>query len=121
VAKTILVVDDNPIIRRLICQLLDLGKDYNIYEEATNGQEGIELAQRYHPDLIILDLSMPTLNGLDAAKELKKIMPEVPIILFTQFPDLGRHLPRTDLPVDRIISKSDSHALVKQIRSMLPV
>ena len=119
--KTTLLVDDNPIIRKLLSQLLESGEDYDICAQAADGKEGIDLAQRYRPDLIILDLSMPVLNGLEAAKGLKKILPEVPMILFTQYPDLGKHLRRTDLPVDQIISKSDSQTLVKQIKSILPV
>jgi CheY-like chemotaxis protein len=119
--KTILLVDDNPKIRKLLSRLLEAGPDYDICAQAADGEEGIDLAQKYHPDLIILDLSMPVLNGLDAAKRLKKILPEVPIILFTQYPDLGKHLRRTDLPVDQVVSKSDSQALVRQIRSILPV
>jgi CheY-like chemotaxis protein len=120
-AKTILLVDDNPIIRKLVSQLLESGEDYVVCAQAVDGQEGIDLAQKYHPNLIILDLSMPVLNGLDAARGLKNILPEVPIILFTQYPDLGKHLRRTDLPVDRIVSKLDSEALVREVRSILSI
>ena len=70
-AKTILLVDDNPIIRKLVSQLLESGEDYVVCAQAVDGQEGIDLAQKYHPNLIILDLSMPVLNGLDAARGLK--------------------------------------------------
>lgn len=118
-AKTILLVDDNPIIRNLMSHLLKSETDCQFCAQAADGQEGIDLAQKYHPNLIILDLSMPVLNGLDAAIGLKKILPEIPIILFTQYPDLAKHLRRTDLPVDQIVSKSDSAALVKQVRSIL--
>jgi len=120
-AKTILLVDDNPIVRKLLSRLLESGEEYVVCAQAADGQAGIDLAQKYHPDLIILDLSMPVLNGLDAAKGLKKILPEVPIILFTQYPDLGKHLRRIDLPVDRIVSKSDSEALVSEVRSILSI
>jgi len=120
-AKTILLVDDNPEVLGLLSRLLEAGKGYDICAQAVNGQEGIDLAQKFRPDLIILDLSMPVVTGMDAAKELKKILPEVPIILFTVFPDLGRYLQRkTELPVDRIVSKSDSHALLEQVKSILP-
>lgn len=121
VPKTILIVDDNPKILRVLGQLIEAGGHYDICAQANDGQEGIDLARRYHPDLIILDLSMPGLTGLEAAKELKKIMPEIPIILFTQYPDLGKHLRKnTELPVDGVVSKSDGFALLAQIRSILP-
>jgi DNA-binding NarL/FixJ family response regulator len=83
-AKRILVADDSPLIRKMLCQLFEREDDYDMCAEAANGQEAIELALKHRPDLIILDFAMPILNGLHAARKLKKIMPEVPIILFTQ-------------------------------------
>jgi DNA-binding NarL/FixJ family response regulator len=88
-AKTILIADDNPMIRKMLCQLFEREDDYDICAEATNGQEAIDLALKHRPDLIILDMSMPVLNGMEATKELKKIMPDVPIILFTQHENMG--------------------------------
>jgi CheY-like chemotaxis protein len=63
---------------------------------------------------------MPVLNGSGAAKELKKIMPEVPIILFTQYAHLSSHLQPNDLPVDRIVSKSDVKELMRHVKSFVP-
>ena len=78
--SAVLVADDNALIRRTLCKLFEREEDYEIFAEATNGQEAIDLALKYRPDLIILDWAMPVLNGLNAARELKKMMPEVPII-----------------------------------------
>jgi YesN/AraC family two-component response regulator len=50
--------------------------------EAENGREAIEKAQQSHPDLIVLDLSMPVMNGLDAARVLKRLMPTLPLIMY---------------------------------------
>jgi len=119
--KTVLVADDNPIIRRMLCRIFEVEKDYNLCAEATNGQEAIDLALKHRPELIILDLSMPVLNGIDAARELKKIMPRVPIILFTQYADLSNILSRSDLQVDRIVSKGNATELMGHIKSLLPV
>ena len=77
-AKRILVADDNPMIRKTLCSLFKIEEDYDICGEAENGLEAIELALHHRPDLIILDLAMPVLNGLEAARELKKIMPGDP-------------------------------------------
>jgi YesN/AraC family two-component response regulator len=82
-AKRVLVADDNPLIRKMLCQLFEREDDYDLCAEAKNGREAIELALKHRPHLIILDWSMPGLNGLEAARELKKIMPNVSIILFT--------------------------------------
>jgi CheY-like chemotaxis protein len=98
-ARTVLVADDNPVIRKLLCRMFEAEEDYDLCAEATNGQEAIELSLKHRPELIILDFSMPILNGIEAAKELKKLMPHVPIILFTQYADLGKMLSRNELVV----------------------
>ena len=88
-ARTILVADDNPTIRKMLCRMFEIEGNYDLCTEAENGKQAVELALRHRPDLIILHLSMPVMNGLEAAHELKKLMPHVPIILFTQHVDLG--------------------------------
>jgi CheY-like chemotaxis protein len=84
--KTILVVDDNaPIRKKLAAAFLSDG--VKTCAEAENGKEAIELAERIKPDVIILDLAMPVMNGLEAAPRLRKLLPNTPIILFTQYED----------------------------------
>ena len=119
-ARAILVSDDNAIVRKMLCRLFDAEEDYEICAEATNGQEAIDLAQLHKPDLIILDLSMPVMNGLDAARELKRLRPHVPIILFTQYAEIGSRLGITNLNVDRIVSKSEASSLMGHVRSLVP-
>jgi DNA-binding NarL/FixJ family response regulator len=119
-ARTVLVADDNPLILKMLCRIFEAEEDYDICAEATNGQEAIELALKHRPELIILDLSMPVLNGMDAARELKKLMPSVPIILFTQYSDLGNTLSHDQLHVDRIVSKTNATELMGHVRSLLP-
>jgi DNA-binding NarL/FixJ family response regulator len=120
-ARTILVADDSPLMRKMLCEIFEDEKDYDICAEASNGQEAIDLALKHRPELIILDLSMPVLNGLEASRELKRIMPSVPIILFTQYADLGNGLVAAGLLVDRIVSKGDVRRLMEHIRLLIPV
>jgi CheY-like chemotaxis protein len=120
-AKTILVADDNPRIRELLGRMLETEPEYDICAEASNGQEAIDLALKRHSDLIILDISMPVLDGLAASQELKKVMPDVPIILFTEYADLSNQLSRPVLHVDRIVSKSNGKELMGQVKSLIPV
>jgi CheY-like chemotaxis protein len=120
-ARTILVADDNPDIRKMLCQIFESEEDYDICAEASNGREAIDLALKHRPELIILDLSMPVLNGLEASRELKRIMPTVPIILFSQYADLGNGLLAAGLLVDRIVSKADVRNLIEHVRSLIPV
>jgi two-component system, chemotaxis family, chemotaxis protein CheY len=84
VGKTVLIVDDNAPIRKMIAAafLLD---GFETCGEAGNGKEGIEVAKQIKPDLITLDLSMPIMNGLEAAFELRKTFPKIPMILFTMY------------------------------------
>jgi DNA-binding NarL/FixJ family response regulator len=120
-ARTILVADDNPLMRKMLCEIFGNEEDYDICAEATNGQEAIDLALKHRPELIILDLAMPVLGGLEASIELKRIMPDVPIILFSQYADLGNALLASGLLVDRIASKGDGRKLMENIRSLIPV
>lgn len=104
--KTVLIVDDNRAIRREL-ESLFLSDGFAIAGEASNGKEAIDLARKILPDLIVLDLSMPVLNGLDAAPQLKLVAPKARIILLTMyatevFPDKARHS-----GIDLILSKTE--------------
>jgi CheY-like chemotaxis protein len=120
-ARTILVADDNPLIRKMLCGLFEDEEDYDICAEATNGKEAVDLALKHRPELIILDLSMPILNGVEASRELKRIMPEVPIILFTQYAAVGNTLVSAGLRADRIVSKNNARELMTHVKSLIPV
>ena len=120
ISKRVLVADDSSVIRRMLCQLFEREEDYDICAEAENGQEAVDLALKHRPDLIILDFAMPILTGLDAARELKRIIPEVPIILFTQHAT-GITLIETDVNIDRVVSKGDPASLMGHVRSLAPV
>jgi CheY-like chemotaxis protein len=119
--KTILVADDNAMIRKLLCKIFETEEDYDICAEAINGEEAIALAKQRRPDLIILDFAMPVMNGIDAARELKRIMPNVPIILFTLHTDTIKHVVGLNSPIDLVVAKSDAINIVKHVRSLIPV
>jgi CheY-like chemotaxis protein len=104
--KTVLVVDDSPAIRKRLAAAF-LSDGFKTCAEAKDGREAIELAQQINPDVITLDLSMPRMNGLEAASELRKIFPNTPIILFTMY---GETLSKTDVSksgVSLVLSKTD--------------
>ena len=120
--KTILVADDEPVIRKALCEMFEIEGDYDICAEAVNGEEAIALAEEHRPDLVILDLSMPVMNGYDAAREIKRILPGTRIILFTLYADAvkGRVL-GSGSPVDLVVSKTDSSNMMNHVRSLIPV
>src|ERR1700721_1091594 len=82
--KRVLVADDNAVVCSFVRQLFESQPDFEISGEAENGRDAVEKAKSLKPDLIILDLSMPVMTGLDAAPLLRKLLPDTPILLFTQ-------------------------------------
>jgi DNA-binding NarL/FixJ family response regulator len=86
--RSVLIADDQEAIRRMLCFLFASQDDFEVCGEAENGQEAVEMAQVLHPDLILMDLSMPVMNGIEAACELKRLMPMTPIIVFSEFSDV---------------------------------
>ena len=83
--KKILIVDDNSLIRRTLRSLLEEQRDWVICGEAENSSDAIDEAQTLHPDLVVVDLVMPVMNGIDATRALKAVMPQVPIVRYTTF------------------------------------
>ncbi len=107
VGKTVVVVEDNATIRKMIARAF-LSDGFKTCGEADNGREGIALAKRIKPDLVTLDLSMPAMNGLEAASELRKLLPKTPIILFTMFADDLVREAATAAGINIVISKTEA-------------
>ena len=118
--KRILVADDNAMIRKSLCKIFEMEDDYDLCAEAVNGEEAIALAREHKPDLIVLDFQMPVMNGIEAAYELKRIMPEIPIILFTLHADTVTYALGPNSPIDLVVAKSDAVHIVDHIRSLIP-
>ena len=118
-AKTVLIADDSASMRLSVRMLLE-GRHTGLrIREAIDGIDAVEKAKAFRPDLILLDLAMPRLNGAEAAAVLKNDMPETPVILFTL----------TDLPIDFLcaaidvdfISKADGVSkLLERVDALLP-
>jgi DNA-binding NarL/FixJ family response regulator len=84
---SVLVVDDNSSVRKLICELFSRESDFQVCAEAENGREAVLKAREVNPDLIVTDLSMPLMNGLEETCALKKVMPDVPVIIYSAHMD----------------------------------
>lgn len=80
----VLVVEDFEPFRRSVCSILDKNLDLQIVGEASDGLEAISKAARLQPDLILLDVGLPSLNGIEAARRIRKLSPKSKIIFVTQ-------------------------------------
>jgi len=118
-AKKILIADDNPIIRKMLYRIVESQGGYDLCAEAENGFQAIALAVKHRPDLVILDMVMPVMNGIDAAREIKEILPGVPIVLFTEYADILTEPAIMKLSVDRVVSKNGGFSLLGHIRSLI--
>jgi DNA-binding NarL/FixJ family response regulator len=85
--RSVLIADDNPRIRQALCNLFENEADFDVCGEANNGREMIEKARQLEPELIVADLSMPLMNGLEAARVLNRTMPAVPVVIYTAHSD----------------------------------
>jgi DNA-binding NarL/FixJ family response regulator len=83
VSRTVLIVDDNNLVRRLLRAWLEQQSEWQICGEAENGKLAVEKVEELHPDIVILDLQMPVMNGLEAAREIKRLSPNTAMIIFT--------------------------------------
>ncbi|MGH9332988.1 MAG: response regulator [Vicinamibacteria bacterium] len=83
-----MIADDHELVRRGLSSLLSSRPGWEIIGEAKDGVEAVEMAKELRPDLILLDITMPRLNGLDAARAIREVEPEIPILILSQ------HAPR---------------------------
>jgi CheY-like chemotaxis protein len=116
---SVLIVDDNIVVRKGLVRLFADG-GFEVCGEAANGQEVIDKAQGLHPSLIVMDISMPVMNGIEAARRLRQLLPMVPIILLSDygavFPDEEAHC----LGVAAVVSKVEcSSSLLFEARALL--
>ena len=79
----ILIVDDNPILREGLKSVLSRSPNFDVVDEAADGLEAIDSVNKFHPDLVLMDLSMPRMDGLAATREIKKKWPGTKILAFT--------------------------------------
>jgi CheY-like chemotaxis protein len=120
VAKTVLIADDSASMRLSVRLLLEGRHTELVVREATDGVDAIEKAKKSRPDLILLDLAMPRLNGAETATILKEDMPETPVILFTMYTDLVADSLCAAIGVD-FISKADGVSkLLERVDALLP-
>jgi len=83
----VMIVDDHPVFRQGLRNILAAHEDLSIVGEASDGGEAVKLAQELLPDVVMMDINLPTLNGLQATRELQRLCPQVNIIMLTAYDD----------------------------------
>jgi anti-anti-sigma factor len=103
--KRILIVDDSDAVREIVRKFLERS-GYLVCGEAANGAEAITKARQSKPDLIIMDLVMPGINGIEATSVIRTTMPKVPIIAFTMYEGLAKAM-TSRLAINTVVAKPD--------------
>lgn len=118
-AQAVLIVDDSVTVRSAIRTFLEVTMQMKVCGEAADGLEAIQMASEHKPTLILMDLSMPSMNGVEAASVIKKQAPESRIVVFTLYTDaIGRAMAKA-AGVDVVVSKSEGATGL--MRALLPL
>src|SRR5580658_5189275 len=119
VPKSILIADDSVAVRTGTRRFLESQPGFKVCAEAIDGIDAVEKARHYTPDLIILDLQMPRMNGLEAARELRNMRISAPIILFTMYADAVRPRVAQAAGITAVVSKSNLSELQVHLANLL--
>jgi DNA-binding NarL/FixJ family response regulator len=103
----ILIADDHELVRRGLRSLLASRTGWNVCGEAKDGLEAVEKAKQLHPDVVLLDITMPELNGLDAARIIRRDDPAMEIVILSQHDPREMTAPALQAGAREYISKSD--------------
>ena len=115
----VLVVDDHTIVRDGICALLALAGDIQVVAEAGNGNEALKMVQDLRPDVVLMDIAMPIMGGLEATRKIVKGFPETKVLVLTQYDDKEYVFPVIEAGASGYISKTAaSSELASGIRSV---
>jgi CheY-like chemotaxis protein len=114
----ILIADDNPVVRTTLRHLLESLQACEILE-AEDGQEAVARAFELHPDLVILDLAMPRLDGLNAARKISQTLPALPIVMYTMHWSSHLEVEALKYGVRKLVSKTQSSVLVSTVQELL--
>jgi DNA-binding NarL/FixJ family response regulator len=104
----------------MLCCVLAFEADFAVCGEAENGRDAIEKAQALRSDVILMDLSMPVMNGIEATRALKTLMPTVPVIIFSDYSDVFSEEEALSAGITGLVSKSEHMSvLIDRFRALL--
>ncbi len=103
---TVLLTDDNTLIRKALRMVLTAEKDIRVIAEAQNGREAIKLVKKFRPDVVVMDIAMPLLNGFEATRQIMKLFPKTKILVLSAHSE--------DEYIDQMIAIGAAGFLIKQ-------
>jgi DNA-binding NarL/FixJ family response regulator len=115
----VLVVDDHPLVRRRMCALLASAGEIKVVGEAENGLQAISMTEKLNPDVIVMDISMPELDGIRATAEIRNLNPESRIVIVSMF--ASRELVEVALEKGAdgyLLKRSTARDLIPAVRSV---
>lgn len=116
--RRVLIADDNPAVRKTLRHLLEESGSYEV-ADAEDGQSALARAIEFHPDVIILDLAMPVMDGLSAAREISRVLPEAAILMYTMHWSSQLELEAKKCGVRMLVSKAQSTILLTAVQEIL--
>jgi DNA-binding NarL/FixJ family response regulator len=112
----ILIIDDCETTRRIL-RVIARSRDWTVCGEAESGRSGIREFQRVNPDVVLIDLAMPDINGIEAAKRMSLLNPKVPLILFTVLNAEGLQDAAQEAGISSIVSKAQAWDLIGTVEN----
>jgi len=117
--RCVLLVDDNDLMRKTLRNLFESEPEFEVVGEAEHGEEAIGKAEELKPDLIVLDLSMPGMNGLEAAPILRNKVPAVILVLVTNYASYAMAAPAREAGIHAVVPKNQAAThLMPTIRAL---
>ena len=116
---TVVVVDDTPDLRMLTRMALELDSGVRVVGEAENGREGIEVVDLHQPDVVVLDMAMPIMDGLEALPHLRRVCPSARVLVVSAFDSGTVSASAVDAGADGYVQKGVSPLdLLEQVRAL---
>jgi len=115
----ILIVDDSPLVRQRLRDMLQQHSAWEVCGEAANGRDALEKVQLMKPDLIVLDFLMPGMDGLQTAREIGKLVPAVPILMFTMHLSQQLVEEARNVGIRGAVAKSDAGRIIEGVEALL--
>src|SRR4051812_14619994 len=114
----VLVADDHPVVRAGLVSLLTTAADIEVVATARDGAEAVELAAEHHPDVVVMDLSMPRVCGVEATRKIAASAHPVPILILTAFSDRARVGAALEAgAVGHLLKDADPKTLIAAVRA----